>query len=542
MTTFNKKVAKSLPVGIKVRKPRYYYQDIAATYNTSTTRNIDLVEFEGLDYNLSRSTLVFNNKKLWNNEDYIGSTKALAPLYEINEENVQVIPEYLTTRHGLAYSIVGNPVIENNVLKNTENTNYIIPNGIRIAVGSSSWEYTMKIKTYADALSNEHSFIDLTDDAYGVRVGTAATNLGKWQILIRYNNDWVNVGSHAGSHSVQSNTIYWIKAGYDKTTNTYYLKYSTNGTDYVNDISYNASNLLNYLYVYIGKTWYGDIYLDECSLVVDGVEIWGKNAKNVISVAGCLDEGLSENYNETTYNAFVKDGNVLLTDKENVEGMIWANTVTVPEHLKSAIYRKNYNVVGALTYDEIFNVSGFSGSNYISLNGGFNVGDKTWEVVAKFTTTASFPNLQGIYHFHNAYSSNGRYGLIIRMQGNKFNFVASSGYSWMLNATGSYTLQPNTTYWVKASFDGSKYVLSYSLDGKTYIDDIVYNSTDTLLSGLNIMVAGVWYDGSSYIEPLLGKLYIADCYMKIGDKVYRPMEKVNPNPSYFPDDDNNIIV
>ena len=365
MTTFNKKVFKGLPFSIKVRKPRYYYQDITATYNTSATKNIDLVEFEGLDYNLNRSTLVFNNKKLWNNEDYIGSTRALAPLYEINEENVQVIPEYLTTRQGFIYDVVGNPVIENNVLKNTENTNYIIPNGIRITVGSSSWEYTMKIKTYADALSNEHSFIDLTDDAYGVRVGTAATNLGKWQILVRYNNNWVNVSSHSGSHSVQSNTIYWIKAGYDKTTNTYYLKYSTNGTDYVNDISYNASNVINYLYVYIGKTWYDDIYLDECSLVVDGVEVWGKNAKNVISVAGCLDEGLSENYNETTYNAFVKDGNVLLTDKENVEGMIWANTVTVPEHLKSAIYRKNYNVVGTLTYDEIFNVSDFGSNNYI---------------------------------------------------------------------------------------------------------------------------------------------------------------------------------
>lgn len=64
MKKITKKVAKGLPVGIRVRKPRYYYQDITATYNTSATENIDLVEFEGLDYGLSYSTLTFKNKKL----------------------------------------------------------------------------------------------------------------------------------------------------------------------------------------------------------------------------------------------------------------------------------------------------------------------------------------------------------------------------------------------------------------------------------------------------------------------------------------------
>ena len=282
MKKITKKVAKGLPIGIRVRKPRYYYQDITDIYNTSTTKNIDLVEFEGLDYENTYSTLTFKNKKLWNNKQYNGSIRALAPLYKDN-------------------------------------------------------------------------FIE-----YG-----------------------------------------------------------------------------------------------------------------------------------------------------------------------------GYSVVGSLTNDNnVF--SGFSGNNYLSLNGGFEVENKTWEVVAKFTTTDSFPNLQGIYHFHNAYSYDGRYGFIVRMQGNKFNFTLSSGYSWMLNATGTYTIQPNTTYWVKASFTGSKYVLSYSLDGKYFIEDISYSSTSPLLGGLNIMVAGVWYDGSNYIEPLLGTLDLNECYMKIDNNLAWLPEVTEENQQYTP--------
>lgn len=532
MTTFNKKVFKNLPFSIKVRKSRYYYQDILDNVNENVTKDITLTKFEGLDYEIDRGFLSFSRKELWNgkispsyngilvpydyymsydpNIDVVGDLvfdngvvsgfsssnyvylsdsykkdnnatyiikfttgenisskqcvvhsegflriEMLGSSFQVDGNSVlQVSPnttywwkceingttrtwsysldgidytqistlnysgntsstyqirfgissyqltdpfygsidfsgtsikvgndmlwqydplgteipaEYLTTKSGLAYSIVGNPVIENNVLKNTENTNYIIPNGISIAVGSSSWEYTMKIKTHANALSNEHSFIDLTSDAYGVRVGTAATNLGRWQILVKYNDNWVNVGSHAGSHSVQSDTIYWIKAGYDKTTNTYYLKYSTNGTDYVNDISYNANNVLNYLYVHIGKTWYDDIYLDECTLVVDGTEVWGENGRSVTFIAGCLDEGTTTSPNLTrTYNLFADKTKVLVSENsEDKDGYTWAGEIEIGPILYSKVYKPNYDVAGIISYDTNFNVSGFSANNYV---------------------------------------------------------------------------------------------------------------------------------------------------------------------------------
>jgi len=357
MTIFNKKVVKGLPVGIKVRKPRYYYQDILETFNENTEKDISLTKFEGLEYNFAGGLINFKGKKLWN---------------------------------GLTAS---------------DFEGFLIPN--------DGEEYFVK-----------------------------------------------------------------------------------------------------------------------------------KDETSFVTVRGCLAENVTISpYISTTLSAFVKGNEILLDNKDiDKEGYTWAGQYSLPSFTYKPLYKPDFNMVGNVTMNADGGYSGFSGSNYISFDKSFEVGSNTWEVVAKFTTTDSFPNLQGIYHFHNALTDSGRYGLIIRMQGNKFNFVASSGYSWLFNATGSYTLQPNTTYWVKATFDGSKYVLSYSLDGETYIDDIVQSSTSTLLSGLNIMVAGVWYTGSSYYEPLLGKLYLTDCYWKIGNKVYRPMEEVNPNPSYFPDDDNNIIV
>jgi len=352
MTIFNKKVVKGLPVGIKVRKPRYYYQDIIEKFNESTEKGISLTKFEGLEYDFAGGLISFKGKKLWN-----GTTSS-------------------------------------------DFEGFLIPN--------DGEEYFVK-----------------------------------------------------------------------------------------------------------------------------------KDETSFVTVRGCLAENVTISpYISTTLSAFVKDNEILLDNKDiDKEGYTWAGQYSLPSSTYKPLYKPDFNMVGNVTMNADGSYSGFSGSNYISFDKSFEVGSNTWEVVAKFTTTDSFPNLQGIYHFHNDLTSNGRYGLIIRMQGSKFNLTLASGYSWMLNTTGTYTIQPNTTYWVKASFDGSKYVLSYSLDGETYIDDIVYNSTSLLLSGLDIMVAGAWYSGSSYIEPLLGKLYLGDCYWKIGDEVYSPMKVVDKNPSYFPDNE-----
>lgn len=532
MTTFNKKAFKGLPTGIKVRKPRYYYQDIVEVFDENSTKDLTLTEFEGLDYDFAGGLISFKGKELWN--------RIAAPDFEGFLVPYGLGEEYITTKKGLKYNVVGSPVVVDGVASGFSGSSYIqIPNAFKPA--NESWEFVFKVTTPSSW--TQQRFFGSVGNYYKT-IGGEFKAEGNFGVGITSNGSSWDVCWMWTTSILQVNTTYWIKVSFTGTQ--YKLELSTDGVEYTLENSKDSTALLyqkddsiiniGYMGTETAKYFQGSVDLNESYIKIGSKYVWGKNAESFITVKGCLAENVKIYPTVgATLSAFVKGNEILLDNKDiDKEGYTWAGQYSIPSFSYKPLYKQDFNMVGNVIMNSDVSYSGFSANNYISFNGGFNVGSNTWEVVAKFTTTSSFPNLQGIYHFHNAYSSNGRYGLIIRTQGNKFNFTLSSGYSWMLNATGSYTLQPNTTYWVKASFDGSKYVLSYSLDGKTYIDDIVYNSTDTLLSGLNIMVAGVWYDGSSYIEPLLGKLYIADCYIKISDKVYRPMEVIDPNPSYFP--------
>ncbi len=79
MTTINKKTFKGLTTGIKVRKPRYYYQDIVETYAEDSVRNIELKKFEGLEYDVNQRVINFKEKVLWNNTISPNIMRVLAP-------------------------------------------------------------------------------------------------------------------------------------------------------------------------------------------------------------------------------------------------------------------------------------------------------------------------------------------------------------------------------------------------------------------------------------------------------------------------------
>ena len=539
MTTFNKKAFKGLPTGIKIRKPRYYYQDFVETYTENTTKDINLTKFEGLEYNFAGGLISFKGKKLWNGLTAPDFEGFLVP-YGSGEE-------YLTTKKGLKYNVVGSPVVVDGVASGFSASNYVTIDTPNLG-GADTWEIFAKITTSSDVTSPQYLYqISKAADKNGrfgesffINTGTVFTNLTFNGSAWASDSDYTSVVNN--NYTIEPNTTYYTKFSFDG--NCYRLEISKNNIDW--DVAlekYTTTKVYSGLtYTRLGSYnnesnyFQGSIDLNESYIKIGSKYVWGKNAESFITVKGCLAENVKIYPTVgATLSAFVKDNEILLDNKDiDKEGYTWAGQYSIPSFTYKPLYKPDFNMVGNVTMNADNSFSGFSGSNYISFDKSFEVGSNNWEAVAKFTTTESFPNLQGIYHFHNALSDSGRYGLIIRMQGSKFNIAVSSGYSWMFNSTGTYTIQPNTTYWVKVSFDGSKYVLSYSLDGETYIEDIVQSSTSLLLSGLDIMVAGTWYSGSSYIEPLLGKLYIADCYWKIGNKVYRPMEVIDPNPSYFP--------
>lgn len=181
--------------------------------------------------------------------------------------------------------------------------------------------------------------------------------------------------------------------------------------------------------------------------------------------------------------------------------------------------------IGNLPVDTNGNASGFAQGKYIywgTAEGSFSqlVQGKTWEVVVKFTTGDDVSSSQGIIggdastylpdipslgtdsHFHLNLSSNG------------------TSYD-IANASGTYTVLPNTTYWTRTRFTGTQYIFEYSLDGTNYITDITVNSStsientpDSLTIGAR---AGKYFKGS--IDLKNTKAYANDTLIMDGNWV-----------------------
>ena len=160
--------------------------------------------------------------------------------------------------------------------------------------------------------------------------------------------------------------------------------------------------------------------------------------------------------------------------------------------------------IGNLPIDTNGNASGFAQGRYIywgTAGGSFSqaVQGKTWEVKAKFTTGNDVTSAQGIIG-----GDSGTYLLDMPSIGTDSHFhlnLSSNGTSYdIANASGTYTVLPNTTYWTRTRFTGTQYIFEYSLDGTNYITDITVNSStsientpDNLTLGAR---AGVYFKGS----------------------------------------------
>ena len=112
MTTFNKKVFKNLPFGIKVRKSRYYYQDIIDNVNENVSKDITLTKFEGIDYEIDRGLISFNRKELWNGN--------ISPNY-----NGILVPYEYNMSYKPKVDVVGDLVFNNGAVSGFSSSNYV---------------------------------------------------------------------------------------------------------------------------------------------------------------------------------------------------------------------------------------------------------------------------------------------------------------------------------------------------------------------------------------------------------------------------------
>jgi hypothetical protein len=180
-------------------------------------------------------------------------------------------------------------------------------------------------------------------------------------------------------------------------------------------------------------------------------------------------------------------------------------------------YNVGYEVVGSPTITDGV-VSGFSGSNYLSLQ---NLSDFTsYELFIKFTV-GTISGQTGIIGTSSTYC---KWGAVI----NK-NLTIDSSIRYTLNGTGytlnsaftNFTLQENATYYFKVIFKNNIYQAFISTDNNNWIE----GSADTLPEGAIIVYPRTGSDSSGPLRigsgtqylPFNGSIDLNNTYIKVND-------------------------
>lgn len=163
-------------------------------------------------------------------------------------------------------------------------------------------------------------------------------------------------------------------------------------------------------------------------------------------------------------------------------------------------------------------VSGFSSSNYLEVTPSFNVSSaQNWEMVYKIITSDKITTGQTVCG-HTGSSTADPIAITTNTSKHFALTVSSSTSSSFINAvSGTYTMLPNTAYWLKVTFDGSKYVLSYSLDGINFTEDVVKENTKVPYTS-NLVLGRQQGDSSEF--PFLGTIDLNECYIKINGELW----------------------
>lgn len=170
-------------------------------------------------------------------------------------------------------------------------------------------------------------------------------------------------------------------------------------------------------------------------------------------------------------------------------------------------------------------VSGFTANDYLQMPRVIDFAGKQWQLDFQFTTGEDVTTQQNIV--------DSGFGLAIAVsQGKMLVALSSNGTSWDLGAhAGTHAVAANTGYFVRMTFDGSKYIVSICTDGKTYETDITVTATASLfprviLIGkstdsryifggiINLAEATLYIDGKEEWTGMTGSNYVTKTEVK----------------------------
>ncbi len=180
---------------------------------------------------------------------------------------------------------------------------------------------------------------------------------------------------------------------------------------------------------------------------------------------------------------------------------------------------KNYGITiyGELTKSDNV-LSNFSTSNYAIINAKFEPENYSWEMNFIIGTSTNVTTTQEIC----ADSTN---AIEIEITNGHFALEINSGSTLQ----GTYNVLPSTVYYIKVQFTGTQYILSYSLNGSSYIQDITVDS-GVVYKGANLLYIGKDVNNNS--EPWLGTMNITGFSILVNNVII--WQGISPIANIYP--------
>ena len=321
-----------------------------------------------------------------------------------------------------------------------------------------------------------------------------------WRV---YRNSGGNtvVDGRLTSTALTVGTDYYIKYGWNGST--YYMYVSTSPTfdSYVTSWTTNGTSIT---------------YCDTSKLLIGN---WTYNATNGSMRYLYLDDYTYVKVNnEIIWKPITDDlyGNIVNYTDDGSPVVLDAYLASSNLHGKIT----NADIVGNVQVNKDGIASGFSSSNYLTTPEHFNPGNNPWEVYAKVVTGSSVTSEQDIFGVttdQNLF----RVGLAGTVT-DRFQILVANSGKWIntSNHYGTYSVLANTTYWIKAGFDGiDTYYLEYSLDGETYIRDVAYTSS-TKIGVVSNIYTTISSGLSSVNVSWTGLVDLSQTYIKINGEIW----------------------
>lgn len=462
------------------------------------------------------------------------------------------------------FDIIGNVNIVDKVASNFSSSNYL------------------KMRSYPTNVSNfeicfKFTTLDSFPSVWQSILAQSITNITTPQIAINTDTLVFGLPDSGGSwgtndtYQLSTNTTYWIKCIWDGSNKT--LDISTDGETYTTVSTHSHTSItwsevceigadiganpflssidLNESYIkvnneiwwtpYIQKTYtYTDYEVQVLKGMVStfGVRANGKYDSLVskrITSSGEITSTLLKDY-DGLYCELEQYANepILMNFSNTILPWKWEYSYLLKNNLFSMLpYGTDYthfydlygNVIrnGNITLDiNSGECSNFSKYNFITLPESFDPQNyNTWEIFLKFkhSTNSSYQRLTG------APNNTTLCQIVIGVDKNKLKiWMSSNGTSYdLLNGiSGVTSLTNNTTYYVKATFNGTEYNFQLSTDGHSWTTEIYLSSSTKVNSNNDRFFLGM----SEFSNYLSGTLYLKECYIKTdGNYWWQPICK-----------------